>query len=150
MDESLSISPLSVDNLHQVVAVEVEAHSHPCSSSVLESLLSRPSSRVLGLFRQQSLLGFAIISCVVDESELINIAIDPKFQGRGLGRHLLEQAMDQLPDTIRGMFLEVRQSNQSAIGLYESLGFIETGVRKNYYPADSGREDAVLMARDFF
>jgi [ribosomal protein S18]-alanine N-acetyltransferase len=154
MDDSLSnslfIRPLSADDLDQVVAVEVAAHSHPCSASVLESLLNRPSSRVLGLFRQQSLLGFAIISCVVDESELINIAIDPVCQGQGLGRHLLVQAMDQLPESIRGMFLEVRQSNQAAIGLYESLDFIETGVRQNYYPADGGREDAVLMARDFF
>jgi len=88
---------------------------------------------------------------VLDEANLLLMAIDPKYQGKGLGFQLLDQSVELLGDGCVMVFLEVRQSNATAIGLYEKAGFHQMGVRKNYYPADralfaNGKEDAVLMA----
>jgi ribosomal-protein-alanine N-acetyltransferase len=146
---SLHWQKLTLEDWQAMLAIEQAAHSHPCSASVLQSFLQRPSAQVQGVFNGEKMLGFSIVSVVADESELINIAVHPQAQGKGIGRQLLEQAIEQLPDTVQGMFLEVRQSNAPAIALYDSLGFIETGMRKNYYPTKQGRENAILMARDF-
>jgi ribosomal-protein-alanine N-acetyltransferase len=91
-------------------------------------------------------MGYAIMMMVLDEAHLLNVSIAKKFQGRGLGSSLL----DYLIEVARGhggqtMFLEVRPSNKAAIGLYEKFGFNEFSVRKGYYPAANGREDAILM-----
>lgn len=144
--QSLQWRSLAAEDLHSMLAIEQAAHSHPCSDSVLLSFLNRSSAQVWGVFQGKTLLGFSIVSVVVDESELINIAVHPQAQGKGIGSQLLQHAIAQLPEVVRGMFLEVRQSNAPAIALYDRMGFIETGVRKNYYPASQGREDALLMA----
>ena len=91
--------------------------------------------------------GFAITQIVLDEATLFNIAIDPAFQRQGLGRTLLEEVIQQLEQKdVFTLWLEVRASNAKAIALYESLGFNELSVRRNYYPAAQGREDAIMMA----
>ena len=83
---------------------------------------------------------------VLDEAHLLNISVAQSHQGQGWGRYLLVQMMEMGRE--KGglnMFLEVRPSNHSALGLYESMGFNEMGIRPGYYPAHNGREDAVLM-----
>ena len=72
---------------------------------------------------------------------------DPAFQRRGLGRALLEQVIDEVEKRgVVTLWLEVRASNVAAIALYESLGFNEATIRRNYYPTVDGREDAIIMA----
>ena len=90
--------------------------------------------------------GFAIFSRVLDEATLLNIAVDPAMQGRGFGRYLLQKglAMQQKFGATQ-CFLEVRLSNVKAQKLYQSLGFITVGQRKNYYQTKSGSEDALVM-----
>jgi ribosomal-protein-alanine N-acetyltransferase len=83
---------------------------------------------------------------VLDEAHLLNISVSPSWKGKGWGRHLLKHMMQVGRDKAGlNMFLEVRPSNVSAIMLYESIGFNEMGVRPGYYPAQNGRENAVLM-----
>ena len=78
---------------------------------------------------------------------MFNIAVDPAFQRRGLGRALLEQVIDEVEKRgVVTLWLEVRASNVAAIALYESLGFNEATIRRNYYPTVDGREDAIIMA----
>lgn len=90
---------------------------------------------------------FAITQIVLDEATLFNIAVDPAFQRRGLGRALLEQVIDEVEKRgVVTLWLEVRASNVAAIALYESLGFNEATIRRNYYPTVDGREDAIIMA----
>jgi len=83
---------------------------------------------------------------VLDEAHLLNISIAAEYQGRGLGRELLVHMMQVARQyNALNMFLEVRVSNLAAIGLYENMGFNEMAIRRNYYPAKNGREDAILM-----
>ena len=94
-----------------------------------------------------TILGFAVFSQVLDEGTLLNIAVHPRRQGAGLGRVLLN-------DVLAGMrtagcvrcLLEVRAGNAPAIAMYRAIGFCEDGVRRQYYPALEGREDALLMS----
>lgn len=90
--------------------------------------------------------GIAAVMHVLDESELLEIAVQPTMQGRGYGKALLAQAiaLARRNGAVR-MFLEVRESNARARKMYTSFGFEETGRRKNYYPTEDGREDAILM-----
>lgn len=95
---------------------------------------------------EAEVIGYAVLMMVLDEAHLLNLSIARDQQGRGLGRELLQYAMI-LGRNYGGlnMFLEVRPSNLAAIGLYESMGFNEMAIRRHYYPAAHGREDAVLM-----
>jgi ribosomal-protein-alanine N-acetyltransferase len=77
----------------------------------------------------------------------MNVAVDPAWRGRGVARTLLDRLFTLTEDdTERGYTLEVRVSNQIAIHLYESLGFVATGVRRGYYT--DNREDALIMWRE--
>ena len=94
--------------------------------------------------------GIAAVMHVLDESELLEIAVQPAMQGRGYGKALLAQAiaLARRNGAVR-MLLEVRESNARARKMYTSFGFEETGRRKNYYPTEDGREDAILMTAQF-
>lgn len=92
--------------------------------------------------------GFAALSSVLDEVSILSIAISPQQQRQGLGQSLLQAALERAgrAGAIRCL-LEVRESNVAARHLYTRNGFVLDGVRKNYYPADGGREDALLMSK---
>ncbi|NKF49561.1 ribosomal protein S18-alanine N-acetyltransferase [Shewanella sp. WXL01] len=157
MSESHSVSanqyilqPLTEADVEQMLLVEQSAHSHPWSQAVLASCFGK-LYRVTGIYNdQQTLLGFAIVQQIVDEVTLMDICVHQQAQGLGLGKQLLEQVITEAKQhNAVSILLEVRASNQAAIGLYLSQGFNQSGIRKNYYPTDSGKEDAVLMDYQF-
>jgi ribosomal-protein-alanine N-acetyltransferase len=83
---------------------------------------------------------------VTDEVHLLNLTVASDFQKKGVGRALLNFLIaDALEQQAKKMILEVRRTNLAAIFLYESSGFDQIGLRKNYYPAHLGREDAIVM-----
>jgi [ribosomal protein S18]-alanine N-acetyltransferase len=91
--------------------------------------------------------GFVVISQVLDEASIHSIAVHPDQQGKGLGQRLLKAALVKMHQSgAQRCLLEVRQSNIAARRLYERSGFVLDGVRKNYYPTRSGREDALLLS----
>jgi ribosomal-protein-alanine N-acetyltransferase len=90
----------------------------------------------------QSIVGFLAIQDLVGEVELTNIAVKTAYQGQ----HLADQLFNQLIECGTPIFLEVRQSNTAAIGLYQKYGFKEIGLRRNYY--HNPIEDAILMKRE--
>ena len=105
------------------------------------------TERALLICTEQQVLGFVVYSLILDEACIHNIAVHPSRQGGGLGRSLLRAALaEALRCGATRCHLEVRASNQAARGLYERLGFQLDGVRKNYYPTATGREDALLMS----
>ena len=91
--------------------------------------------------------GYGVMSVAAGESHILNISVRPESRRQGIGsklmKHFLQLARRHDADTV---MLEVRPSNKLAIKLYEKLGFNEIGVRRNYYPAHQGREDALLLA----
>ncbi|MEG9686700.1 ribosomal protein S18-alanine N-acetyltransferase [Klebsiella michiganensis] len=141
-----TISTLNPADLPRAWQTETRAHAFPWSE---QTFASNQGERYLNL--QLSVDGvmaaFAITQIVLDEATLFNIAVDPAFQRRGLGRALLERVIDEVEKRgVVTLWLEVRASNVAAIALYESLGFNEATIRRNYYPTVDGREDAIIMA----
>jgi ribosomal-protein-alanine N-acetyltransferase len=99
---------------------------------------------------RRRIAGFAIIRLVADESELLTIAVDPKWRGKGVGRALLDAVFaDLMLSPARKMFLEVDEQNTPAIRLYKGLGFSTISSRKGYYArADGSAATALVMTRD--
>lgn len=95
------------------------------------------------------LLGYTVIYVAVGECHILNICVEPEKQGLGLGRMLLRHALEcAVHHGAEQSFLEVRPSNLSAIRLYESMGYVQVGLRKEYYPAGDAREDALVYQAD--
>ncbi len=147
---SLSILPLAEKHLEQVEAIEKVAHSHPWSTNMIRDLNSRggchhvlaDGERVLGYFYAQNIVG---------EVTLLNVAVNPEHQGKGYGKKLINAFIDMCESQgAESAWLEVRESNTNAFGLYESTGFNEVDRRLNYYPTEKGKEDAIIMSYIFF
>lgn len=145
--DNFSIVRVSANELAQIHAIEQRAHSHPWPLSQFENRMSGGSQLSWCVKdTSQKVLAYCFISKVVDQAELLNIAVDPDFQGKGIGAQLMQYFLDALPEETKEVFLEVRESNASAIALYDNLGFNQVGVRSNYYPSAKGKEDALLFA----
>jgi ribosomal-protein-alanine N-acetyltransferase len=128
-----------------MAALDARSVAYPWSEAQYQAALAA-GNQATAVVDHDVLAGFALTMSVLDEAELLNIVIDRPFQGQGLGVALLERVMQQLREqNIRKLFLEVRASNQRARTLYQRAGFLETGLRKNYYRSEDGREHAILM-----
>jgi len=140
------VRKMSAEDLLQIVAIERQATPSPWSAVQFEQSLGQHHCLVFAADNHTNLiLGYAIVSTLLDQAEVLNICIHPEYQGRGFGSQLLTDLLIQLPDTIEVVYLEVRVSNFRAIHLYQNHGFIEVGQRRDYYPTEFGREDAILM-----
>ncbi len=149
MTNSVQFRLMHADDLDAVVALEQQAFSHPWTRSLYADALISYECWMMHVGGQH--VGHGVISQIVDEAHLLNIAIAVEQQGKGLGLQLLEHLMQRASQ--RGClecFLEVRASNLSAYALYERFGFNEIGRRRNYYPAAEGHEDALVMACSLF
>ena len=142
---NVSLRPMQMADLDAIMQIEPTIYSHPWTrGNFSDSLNSGYSAWVM----QQSdeMIGYALMMMVMDEAHLLNLSIAKTQQKLGLGRYLLEHMITLAKrHKAANMFLEVRTSNISAIALYENMGFCEMAVRRGYYPAKEGREDAVLM-----
>jgi [ribosomal protein S18]-alanine N-acetyltransferase len=134
------ITPMHLDQLDLVLRNERRAYSHPWTSGIFKDCL-QSGHECWVLQVANGLIGHVILS--------MNICVNPECQGRGYGalllRHIIERASEQ---RCRCIFLEVRASNRSAYKLYERFGFTEIGVRKDYYPANAGAEDALVLVKE--
>jgi [ribosomal protein S18]-alanine N-acetyltransferase len=144
---AIEIRTLGLGDLDAIEAIEKRAYRTPWSRSMFASELAKPTSICLGAFEGELLMGYTINSRYVDAWHVMNVAIDPEYQRRGVASQLLERLFElTADDERRGYTLEVRVSNQDAIRLYEKLGFEPRGVRRGYYT--DNREDALIMWRD--
>ena len=142
---NVSLRPMQMDDLDAIMLIESTIYTHPWTrGNFSDSLNSGYSAWVLEA--NQKIIGYALLMMVLDEAHLLNLSVAKSHQKQGLGRYLLEHMLQIAQNhKAANMFLEVRPSNISAIALYENMGFCEMAVRRNYYPAHDGREDAVLM-----
>ena len=144
---ALDIRPLELADLGAIETIEQRAYPTPWSRSMFASELAKPTSICLGAFDGAELVGYIINSRYVDAWHVMNVAVDPDHQRRGVATRLLERLFElTIDDERRGYTLEVRVSNEAAIKLYEQLGFEPRGVRRGYYT--DNREDALIMWRD--
>ena len=141
----LNIRPTRLKDFQELLFIEEQAHIYPWPESTLKWCLEQPHLRCSVLENGKIISGFTIYECVLDEATLLNIAINPECQGKGLGRALLRESLVALDANITKVFLEVRVSNESALQLYRSEGFSQIGERRNYYPTANGREDAFVF-----
>ncbi|MBD1581806.1 ribosomal protein S18-alanine N-acetyltransferase [Pseudoalteromonas sp. S16_S37] len=129
------------------MAIEVACHDFPWSENTMKSCLS---GRYFNgaIYQQDTLAGFYIGEVAGPDHTLMDICVAPAYQGKGLAKALLNDFMLASEQAgAENLFLEVRESNTTAIGLYQWAGFSEVGIRKDYYPRVNGKEDAILMAK---
>ena len=146
---SFTLRKLELHDLNAIERIERASYPTPWSRSMFAGELAKPSSLSLGAFDPGTgaLLGYLVISRYVDAWHVMNVAVAPEERRRGIARMLLEHLFEVTStDERRGYTLEVRVSNEGAIKLYETLGFVARGVRRGYYT--DNREDALIMWRD--
>lgn len=144
--DSSFLRPLQTSDLDAVMAIERAAYRYPWTPGIFRDCLDT-GYNCWALLTGQGLSGYSVMSVMAGESHLLNICIDPQLQHCGLGRLLLEHMIGVAAEHHASLLLlEVRPSNAAAIALYEKMGFGEIGLRKDYYPADKGREDGLILA----
>ena len=143
----IDIRRLDLSDLDAIEAIELRAYPTPWSRAMFASELAKPTSICLGAFEGRELVGYIVNSRYVDAWHVMNVAVDPDRQRRGIASRLLGELFELTHgDERRGYTLEVRVSNDAAIRLYERLGFEPRGIRRGYYT--DNREDALIMWRD--
>ena len=142
---NLVVRTMSEADLPLVLQVEKSIYAYPWTPGNFADCLAS-EYRCYVLTCDGALIAYAVQMAVLDEMHLLNLTVSDNFQQKGVGRYLLESLVnDALALQAVKMILEVRRSNFPAIFLYESLEFKQVGLRKNYYPDQRGREDAIVM-----
>jgi ribosomal-protein-alanine N-acetyltransferase len=142
--EQIIIVPMAEHDLPEVMVIETASYSHPWTADHFLQEMQSPYAFPLAAFDGKgTLAGYICPMLLLDEGHILNVAVRPECRGQGIGKYLVERALDDC--RLGGaafVSLEVRPSNLSALTLYRSLGFTETGLRKKYY---QDGEDAILM-----
>ena len=138
---------MTLGDVERVMKVEEEVYEFPWTDKIFSDCIRVGYYCWLALQRQ-NIVGHAVISVTAGESHMLNLSIAREYQRRGFGKEFIEFLIQQAQaKQAQTMLLEVRPSNTAAINCYNSAGFNEIGLRKGYYPAPEGREDALLFAR---
>lgn len=140
---------MTEQDVSEVMVVENLAYPQPWTEKVMRNCLRASHYHGWVFEIDEAIKGHLFLSVVAGEVHILNICIHPEVQGMGWGRHILHSIFELAETSYNAnmCFLEVRPSNKAALALYESEGFNEIGMRKNYYPAKQGREDALVMAK---
>lgn len=143
----LVLRPMRRTDLKVVAAIEQVAYEFPWDALTFRDCFNIGYNCWIGE-KAGRVVCYGICTIGAGESHVLNICVAPDIQGQGYGRIMLEKLIEVAKEhRAETMFLEVRPSNQTAIRLYQRMGFNEIGSRKDYYPARKGREDALVMAR---
>jgi len=142
------LRPATEADLNEIVQIERACFADPWTEESFRRLLvGHPAIfQVIGYPPEVKVAGYVIAFAVGEDAELLNIAVEPNFRGRGLAGQMLDALLIELGGQgVRSAFLEVRESNRAARALYGSRGFTEIGRRRNYYRRPV--EDALVMRR---
>ncbi len=141
------IDPLDTDSASRLAAIHGASFARPWSTLEFERLLSERGVVGDGVFLGSAAKpsGFVLSRIVLDEAEILTVAIAPEARGRGLSIPLLERHLDELAHrAVRNVYLEVEEGNEPALALYRRFGFKETGRREGYYQKPDGSRVAAL------
>lgn len=140
------IRPLRPEELPDMLEIERQSYSYPWSEGIFLDCF-KSSYRLWGAALEGSLVGYAIVSYILDEAHLLNLCVHPRSRGLGVGKLLLRHLTTEANrEGMNQILLEVRLSNKAASKLYRNQGFEEIGRRPRYYPTPSGQEDARVMS----
>ncbi len=139
--------PMTEADLAEVHCIEQASYDYPWTlGNFADSLKAGYSMWVLEAAGE--VIGYYVMMAAAGEAHLLNLTIAPAWRRQGLGRDLLEHCMARACDHhADSIFLEVRTSNSAAIALYHRSGFDDLALRRGYYPAREGREDALIMKK---
>jgi len=144
-DDPLQVRRLTYADLPQIMAIERRAFTTPWSLAMFVLELSKPTGICLAAPRGRQLAGYLVCSRYDAVWHIMNVAVDPDRRRTGIATAMLLDLLARIGDPGARFTLEVRESNQGAIALYERYGFRAAGRRRRYY-RDNG-EDAVIMWR---
>jgi len=138
---------MAAEHISEVSEIEKLCFGDPWSIRSIESELNNRLSYWLVAVDRGRVIGYIGSQSVIDEADIMNVAVHPEHRRMGVGRELVIRLCDHLrAHGISGVLLEVRVSNTPAISLYENLGFLQVGLRRNYYR--NPKEDAKIMRKE--
>ena len=142
------IRPMLEIDLPEVAAVEQSSYVFPWSENIFRDCL-RVGYTCRALDMAGQVIGYGIMSLGAGEAHILNVCVREQFRSLGFGRRMLEHLLERAAASgVTEAFLEVRPSNLAAIRLYQRLGFEQIGIRRGYYQAPDGREDAIVLKRE--
>ena len=143
-----TIVPMTAQHIPQIAALEQLCFTDPWSENSVGSELDNPLSLWLVALAGDTVAGYVGSQTVLDEADLMNVAVAPDDRKQGVARALLEELEARLRSkSVRSITLEVRDSNEAAIRLYEKLGYVQVGCRRGYYCKP--REDARILRKEW-
>lgn len=153
----ISFYEMSYEDIPQIAAMEARYFGQPWSEAGIGHymdagntlfLVAKDNSKVLNADEHLTrVVGYCAVMCVLDEGDLVSIAVDEEYRQMGIARDLLDIAYGMLKEAeVAKLHLEVRESNAPAIGLYESEGFVQDGKRPGFY--SNPKEDALLYTKE--
>jgi ribosomal-protein-alanine N-acetyltransferase len=133
-------------DLDLVVQNEVSSYDHPWTKRIFIDCL-RAGYQCWVLASKDKIVGHGVMSVAIGECHVLTLCVHPEYQRAGHGKRILKFLLEKASrEEAKVCYLEVRSSNEEARALYNSVGFLPIGERKNYYPSSSGREDAIIMS----
>ena len=143
----IEIKTMTEAHVPQIAEIETLCFTDPWSEKSVASELNNRLSLWLVALDGDTVAGYVGSQSVLDEADMMNIAVHPDYRRQGIGRDLVLALAEALQKKgIRGLMLEVRQSNAPAIALYEQLGFQQVGMRPNYYR--NPKENALILRKE--
>lgn len=140
-NDMLELRPIKLDDVEALLDIERDNSMSPWN----EKQFRDAKDYIYVLTLDYIPVGYIALSYAADQAELQNLSVGKAHQNLGFGKKLLNHALGNLPNSINQIFLEVRVSNFRAIRLYTVLGFNQVGYRRDYYPTEFTREDALVM-----
>jgi len=139
---------MRMSDLDEIMEIELSLYDFPWTKSIFSDCIQVGYS-CWTYKKNYQIQAYCVLSAGAGEAHILTLCVRKEFQGQGLGKLLLEHLLDLAKDhKAEVLLLEVRPSNATAVHLYQKYGFNEVGTRKDYYPANKGREDALIMALD--
>lgn len=147
IDLASGFRKMTSDDVSEILTIEKSIYSHPWTEGIFNDCI-RVGYNCWVYIEEGKIQAYGLVSIAANEAHILNLCVTPDSQGQGLGKlmlhKLIQLAEEKLSDSI---FLEVRETNIVALNLYEQEGFNRIGLRKNYYPSDDGKEDALVFAK---